>query len=72
MYEVYLQAYESMSVETDEEVTHFGMMSHSVVLHCQQGSQIWLEVGSQYCFAGYPLVTAYKFNNFGGFAITEM
>ena len=64
----YLQAYEYMDADT-ANVQHWG---HSTVLHCQQGSEIWLEVDSSYCYIGYPLVNAYKYNNFGGFAISEM
>ena len=33
------------------EANYYGMMSQSVVLECQQGSQIWLEASTSDCGA---------------------
>ena len=48
------------------------MMSQSVVLECQQGSQIWLEAdytdGCEIQGSGGE----YRYNNFGGFLIKQI
>ena len=34
----------------DVDTRHDGMMSQSVVLQCQQGSEIWLQASTSYCY----------------------
>ena len=34
----------------DDDVQRYSMMSQSVVLECQQGSEIWLRASTSYCY----------------------
>ena len=54
----------------DVDTRHDGMMSQSVLLECQQGSQIWLEADNDDdCYVwGSP--AEYRFSSFGGFMLS--
>ena len=56
----------------DVDTRHDGMMSQSVVLECQQGSQIWLEADESndcYVQGDDNRPPPRRYGNFGGFLI---
>ena len=53
-----------------DDVRHGGMMSQSVLLECQQGSEIWLE--ADYNNDCYVYGGTYRYSSFGGFLIKQL
>ena len=54
----------------DGGVRHDGMMSTSVVLECQAGSEVWVqgaEIGNNDCFVYGDF--HYQYSSFGGFML---
>ena len=55
----------------DYDVELQGMMSQSVVLECQQGSEIWLEAdATDDCYVLGD--DTHRYSSFGGFLIKEI
>ena len=53
------------------DVRHYGMMSQSVVLECQQGSEIWLEAdATDDCYIVGD--GTYRYSSFGAFLIKQI
>ena len=48
-------------------VEHHGMMSQSVVLECQQGSEVWLQADTTLC---YVIASDKPASLFNGFILT--
>ena len=64
------QSFEQLYAPTDD-VQHDSMMGQSVVLECQQGSQIWLEADyNDDCHVRGS--DAYRYSSFGGFLIRQI
>ena len=47
-----------------------GMMSQSVVLECQQGSQVWLQTSTSYCYVYGD--SSERESVFGGFILQRL
>ena len=52
------------------DIDHRGMMSQSVVLECQQGSQVWLEASANECFVHGNIDE--RESVFGGFILQRL
>ena len=53
-----------------DDTRYSGMMSQSVVLECQQGSQIWLEASTSECFVWGD--SSQRESVFGGFMLQRL
>ena len=51
-----------------DSVAHYGVASQSVVLECQQGSQIWVESEDTDCNV-FGNSAAHGYSNFGGYIV---
>ena len=57
-------------VYVDVDTFYRGMMSQSVVLECQQGSQVWLEVSTSDCYVVGD--SGQRESVFGGFILQRL
>ena len=55
-------------MDVNGDTDNRGMMSQSVVLECQQGSEVWLEASESYCY----VYGTSRQSVFGGFTLQRL
>ena len=53
--------------QNNDDNYQYGTMSQSVVLECQQGSEVWLQSDSDTCY-----IYGAQWSTFGGFLLQEL